>query len=218
MKARISNAALLSQRTAALSTIVAAHGALVYAMANGMAHATSEIIMPAIHAEILPENPRPLMQREPVPVPEMKQLRVTIPPPDIEIDIPVDASNAITGATTGAFMMEEKAAPPPSGSAAKPALRYIIHARVGQHFPDPDAFYPPTSIRHEEQGVVGVQVCVGVSGTVIEEPLVVKTSGSARLDEAALKLARSGHYLAGSVDGMPIIDCLQLPIRFQIKN
>jgi protein TonB len=217
MQARIVSA-LLSQRSVALGSIVAVHGAIAYAMANGLAYATSEIATPPVQTVIVPEIPRSLMQRESLPAPEMKRLRVEVPPPEVKIDIPLE-SNAITDVTTGMFaMMTEKKAPLPSGPASKPALRYIIHARVSENFPNPDAFYPPASIRREEQGLVGVQVCVGVDGKLLDMPSVAKTSGSARLDEAALKLARSGRYLAGSVDGVPIIDCMQLPIRFKVKS
>jgi len=216
MKARIANGALLSQRTATLGIIAGVHGAIVYAVAGGLTQETPEIIVPAVQTEIIQEMPRRLLERQPLPALEMKRLRVEIPPP--EIDIPVDTPNAITDVTTDAFMMGKRATQPPSGPALKPASRYIIHARVGQNFPNPDAFYPPASVRRDEQGVASIQVCIGPDGTLTEEPLVIKTSGSARLDEAALKLARSGHYLAGSIDGMPIMDCLQLPIRFRMKN
>ena len=65
---------------------------------------------------------------------------------------------------------------------------------------------------------MGVKVCIGPDGKLSDEPLVVQTSGSVRLDQAALKLAQSGQYLAGSIDGESITDCLQLPIRFRVKN
>ena len=45
-------------------------------------------------------------------------------------------------------------------------------------------------------------------------------TGSARLDEGALKLARagSGHYRATTEDGRPVNSCYPFRIRFQIKN
>jgi len=187
-------------------------------MADGLARQSPQITAPPIQTEIIEEMPRRLLERQVIPDPKMQRLRVEIPAPDIKIDVPIDASNAITDVSTGAFMIEKNAPPPPFRPPAKPAQRYVIHARVGEHFPNPDAFYPSASVRREEQGVVSVQVCVGPDGTLTEEPLVTRTSGSGRLDEAALKLARSGHYLSGSIDGMPILDCLQLPIRFRMKS
>jgi TonB family protein len=187
-------------------------------MAGSLTRQTPEIVVPPIQTEIIQEIPRRLMERQPLLAPEMKHLRIEIPPPDIEIDVPIDAPNAIAGVITGASTMESQVKPPPSGPALKVAPRYIIHARVGRDFPNPDAFYPPVSIRREEQGLARVEVCVGPDGALVEEPSVVNTSGSDRLDEAALKLARSGHYLAGSIDGLPIVDCLQLPIRFRVRS
>jgi periplasmic protein TonB len=214
MKARTAYGVLLSRRTCTFGVILAAHGAIVYAMADGFPD-SSEILLPAIQAKII-SQPRPLMRREAIPEPTMKRLRIEIPPPEIEVDLP--AEQAITDVAIGTFAMEKEAPPPPSGHASKPAARHLIRARVGEDFPNADAFYPPASIRREEQGLVSVQVCIGLDGRLIEAPALAKTSGSARLDEAALKLARSGHYLAGSVDGTPVVDCLQLPIRFRLKH
>ncbi len=64
-----------------------------------------------------------------------------------------------------------------------------------------------------------VAVCVGPDGKLTEEPTIAKTSGSPRLDEGALKLAKaaSGHYKPATEDGKPIAACDKLGIRFQLK-
>jgi hypothetical protein len=52
------------------------------------------------------------------------------------------------------------------------------------------------------------------------EPTTVKGSGSARLDEGALKLARagSGRYRATTEDGQPMNSCYPFGIRFQLRK
>src|SRR5687767_3428756 len=153
MRARMINGAFLSQRTIVLGVIAAVHAVIVYGMADGLTQARPEILVPPIQTEIIQEVPRRWTQKQPVPTPPLKRLRVQIPPPEIEIVVPVDSANAITGVTTEAFTTMGTPPPPPSGPAPKPATKYIIHARIGKDFPNPDAFYPPTSVRREEQGL-----------------------------------------------------------------
>jgi TonB family protein len=72
----------------------------------------------------------------------------------------------------------------------------------------------------EEQGAATVQVCVDARGRLTADPTVLQGTGSTRLDEGALKLARagSGHYRASTADGQPVNSCYPFRIRFQLKN
>ena len=113
MKARMVNGAFLSQRTLVLGAVAVVHGVIVYGMADGLALATPEIIVPPIQTEIIQEVPRRWTQHQPIPTPQLKQLRVQIPPPEIEIEIPVDSTHAITGASTEVVTMRGTPPPPP---------------------------------------------------------------------------------------------------------
>jgi TonB family protein len=90
----------------------------------------------------------------------------------------------------------------------------------GAGFPDTADFYPSLSIHLGEEGMSTVRVCVDPKGKLTSDPTTVKSSGSARLDEGALKLARagSGHYRAATEDGRPVNSCYPLGIRFQLKK
>jgi TonB family protein len=90
----------------------------------------------------------------------------------------------------------------------------------GSGFPETADFYPSPSIRWGEEGMTTVQVCVDRRGRLTSEPITVKGSGIARLDEAALKLARagSGHYRATTEDGQPVNACYPFGVRFQLKR
>ncbi len=90
----------------------------------------------------------------------------------------------------------------------------------GAGFPDTADFYPSLSLRLEEEGLSTVQVCVDPKGKLLADPTVVTSSGKARLDEAALKLARagSGHYRSTTEDGRPVSSCYPLGVRFQLKK
>jgi len=67
-------------------------------------------------------------------------------------------------------------------------------------------------------GTVVIKTCVGPNGKLVETPSVVTSSGSARLDEAAVKLAKAARFTAGTVDGAPSTDCLSTRVRFELKK
>jgi protein TonB len=92
-------------------------------------------------------------------------------------------------------------------------------AGPGKGFPATEDYYPQASRRLEEQGVVVVSVCVDPSGKLSGEPSVATSSGSPRLDEGALKLAKagSGRYKPATEDGKPVAGCNKFGIRFQLK-
>jgi TonB family protein len=65
-----------------------------------------------------------------------------------------------------------------------------------------------------------VRVCVDPKGRLTAAPSILKGSGSGRLDEGALKLARagSGKYSATTEDGQPVNSCYSFGIRFQLRQ
>ena len=89
---------------------------------------------------------------------------------------------------------------------------------MGKNFPNSEDFYPAASKRLGEEGSVSVRVCVGPNGKLAEEPTIQESSGSARLDEGALKLAKAGRYIPGTVDGVPTTDCFPFRVKFELKN
>lgn len=70
-----------------------------------------------------------------------------------------------------------------------------------------------------KEGVAVVQVCVDEKGTLTRDPIIVKSSGSCRLDEGARSLAKSGsgHYLPPKSDGKPVPGCISFKVRFALK-
>jgi TonB family protein len=105
-----------------------------------------------------------------------------------------------------------------------PVIPTHLVARVaggpGAGFPDTADFYPSVSIHLGEKGISTVQVCVDPRGRLTSDPITVQGSGSTRLDQGALRLARaaSGHYRASTEDGQPVDSCYQFGVRFQLKN
>lgn len=110
--------------------------------------------------------------------------------------------------------------PPGSLASLPPREAVRVQGGVGPGFPHPDDFYPDSSRRMEEQGATVLRVCVDAGGRLNAEPATSETSGSGRLDAAAIKLAKagSGHYRPTTEDGRPVPSCYPLKIRFQLRN
>jgi TonB family protein len=108
---------------------------------------------------------------------------------------------------------------PPQPPTPRPSLNRIVGG-PGAGFPDTDDFYPDAARALGEQGVVTIHVCVDSAGRLSADPSVVVSSGSARLDQGALRLAQagSGHYRATTEDGRPVSSCYPFRVRFHFKD
>ncbi|HEU4627051.1 MAG TPA: energy transducer TonB [Steroidobacteraceae bacterium] len=210
MAAYAHDTSFFSRRAIVLMVIIAFHILLGYLLATGLGAQIIQVVAPPIQTDIIEE----VKQRDeppPPPPPEFERPPVEVPPPEVAIDIPVDTaqSTAITDVTDKPVPM----APPPP-----PPPRNVKHASIGKNFPSSEEYYPAASKRLGEEGAPTVKVCVGPNGKLTEEPVIQQSSGSARLDEGAIKLAKAGRYQAGSIDGQPTTDCFSFRIKFELKN
>ena len=199
-----------SRRAIVLIVIVLIHVVLGWAFATGLARKSIEMVAPPIQTDII-EEVKAEDTPPPPPPPEFERPPVEVPPPEVTIDIPVDTaqSTAITDVTDRPTPM----APPPP----PPPPRQVKKASLGKNFPASEDYYPAASKRLGEEGSPTVKVCVGANGKLTEEPTIAQSSGNARLDEGAIKLAKAGRYVAGTVDGQPATDCLQFRVKFELK-
>jgi protein TonB len=199
-----------TRRTIVFAVIVGVHILLGWAFATGLATKVIQTIAPPIKTEII-EEVKEQDTPPPPPPPEFERPPVEVPPPEVSIDIPVDTqqSTAITDVTDRPVPM----APPPP-----PPPRQVKHASIDQkRFPASEDYYPAASKRLGEEGSPTVHVCVGPGGKLTEEPTIATSSGNARLDEGAIKLAKAGRYVSGTVDGQPTTDCLNFKVTFVLK-
>jgi protein TonB len=200
-----------SRRLAVLAVIVGLHVLLVWGLVNGLARRVIEVIAAPLETDIIDE-----MQKEdkppPPPPPQMERPPVEVPPPEVTIDIPIDAPNntAITDVTNRPV----PAAPPPPPSAT---VRVAPKLDV-RRSPPTDDFYPPSARRAEIEGVTTVRACVAPDGKTSGEPSVTKSSGNTSLDEAAAKWAKRARWSAGTEDGKPIEMCSQFNVRFKLTD
>lgn len=156
--------------------------------------------------------PRPAPPVPPVPSdPTFTQIRPDAPTPPWKVNDPSDP-NPVGEPVTAAQPT------PASSSTPKPVNRVL--GGPGAGFPNTDDFYPQAAIRLREMGIATVSVCVDGAGRLTGSPIIDRSSGRARLDEAALKLARagSGHYRATTEDGHPVSACYPFNVRFQLRD
>src|SRR5258708_2011653 len=185
-----------TRRGAVFVTIVGLHVFIAWALATGLARRALEVLAPPIQTDIV-EEVKTEKEPPPPPPPDFEKPPVEVPPPDVQIQMPVEAP--ATTAITAVAATPHPPAPP------RPSNRTL--PKVGKNFPNSEEFYPPASKRLAEEGAPTVHVCVGPDGKLTAAPSVTQSSGSARLDEGAVSLAKAGRYVAGTEDGKPITAC-----------
>ncbi|HUK02477.1 MAG TPA: energy transducer TonB [Steroidobacteraceae bacterium] len=199
-----------SRRAVSFVAIVLVHVVLIYGLATGLAHRVIEAVAPPIQTDIVQEVQKKDVPPPPPP-PQIERPPVEVPPPDISINIPVETttSTAITDVTD-----KHVVAPPPPPRAVN-----RVGGGPGKGFPSSDDYYPTASQRLGEEGTTTIHTCIDSSGRVTDTPTVTKGSGIARIDEAAVKLAKagSGHYRPTTEDGKPVPSCLDFRIVFKLK-
>lgn len=202
---------LLSPRATFLLIILCLHGLVIYALAAGLARRVLEEISPAIRVSF-PEQPVNEAQPPPPPPrPDFVRPKIETVTPLIPIDTAPD-TDAIRNPVPSA---SDDALPPAPVATVKRVV-----GGPGTGFPNTEDYYPAASRRFGEKGVVTVQVCVDPVGRLTAAPTVAQSSGSARLDEGALKLARagSGRYRATTEGGRAVSSCYPYRIRFELRD
>ena len=202
-----------SLRSGTLFLVVGLHAALFYGLITTLSHSRGLATPPDLqNQEVKPVPPEKLPPPLPPRIKMIDAPRLVVDPPP-KIDIDIDATTQVVEKSP------EPYSPPLPPEAPTHVVRQVAGG-PGAGFPATADFYPSLSIRLEEEGISTVRVCVDSRGKLTSDPTTVNSSGSARLDEGALKLARagSGHYRATTEDGRPVNSCYPLGIRFQLKK
>jgi periplasmic protein TonB len=209
MSAYVQDTQYFTRRTAVLAIIVGLHIAIIWALASGLAQRAIQMVAPPIQTEIVQQTKQQL-KPPPPPPPQLQQQQVEVPPPVIQINVPAASQ---THAITIVKRVVRAAPPAPSGPTTP-------LQPIARDFPQPDQYYPDASKRLGEQGTALVKLCVGAGGRVVGEPAITRSTGSSRLDQAAIRYAKgtSGHFRPAMRDGVPITSCVSLPIKFQLTD
>ena len=209
MSAYVQDTQFLTRRTVVLFAIVALHIFIIWVLATGLASRAIQMVAPPIQTNIVQQT-KTQVKPPPPPPPQLQKQEVEVPPPVVNINIPQQAqTHAIT-----VVKKVVRAAPAPPPQPGTP-LRAIA-----KDFPSTDEYYPDASRRLGEQGTAFVKLCIGAGGRIVGDPQIQRSSGSSRLDQAALRYAKatSGHFDPETRGGQAVTVCTALPIKFQLTD
>lgn len=221
----------LSRNTAIVLGVVLFHVAALWALQTGLMRRAVEVFVPAHLLSEFIQPPQAKLEPpppEPPPPPKAALVKPTVPPPPqlapapvpVAIADPSPAPAAPVGTTAPqpapppllapvapAVVAEAPPAPPPKAKVELP----VVDADYTQN---EELFRPPAaSVRLGEFGVVVLKVTVGANGFVSNAE-VSKSSGFARLDQAALQGARKVKFRPATRDGTPIEWTYLWPIKY----
>jgi periplasmic protein TonB len=202
-----------ARRSITFLLVVGLHIALFYALMTSLSFNIIKVIPTTLQTRFLPApQPRAL---PPLPPPQLTTAR------NIEAPVPEFPPTGDLNENEGVVAEPPGTAPPMPQTPPAIPLHEVnrVLGGPGSGFPHPDDYYPSVAKFKEEQGVATVRVCVGANGRLTSDPMTVQTSGSPRLDEGALQLAKagSGHYRATTEDGRPVNSCYSFRVRFELK-
>lgn len=194
-----------TKRLTGLVAVVIFHVILGYALVNGLARKIVEVVSQPLETKII-EELKKLPQDKPPPPPPPKFVPPPppyIPPPEVQVQVPVSASTLAITAVTTAKPAEpvaapgQRVAPAPVQRAAPVRTPAVVDARACDK---PE--YPPAALRANETGIVLLAFLIDVNGAATEGK-IERSSGSRRLDEAALKALGLCRFRPATVDGKP---------------
>ncbi len=202
----------LSRRTLTLLLIAGLHVLIISGFASGFAQHVVASIPQAILATF-PVESRPQHPLSAAPTTEFKPRKIDwtpVPQDPQVIDYATEVPVGTPPDDGGGSVRETRVAPP--------ATQRVVGG-PGKGFPATDDYYPAVSRRMSETGAATVQVCVDIHGRLTTDPTLTVSSGSRRLDDGALNLARagSGHYRPSTDDGQPVSSCYPYRIRFVLN-
>jgi len=178
----------------------------------------SLIAPPASTPELAPiiEPPKPIVE------PKSKKMLEKIKPIEmpaerlVEVSLESSKEQEITALQT-APVQESKQAPSPQ--MAEPIMDDVIEPpRFGVSYlnnPAPD--YPTMSRRAGEEGRVVMKVLVSTEG-LADEVQIEKSSGSERLDHAAMNAVKKWRFIPAKKNNQPLSAYVLVPMKFSLDS
>ncbi len=162
--------------------------------------------------EIEPAKP----ETPPPPPAAQEQIDITVVEPVLVVDTPVQAPIVREDVSPILPRVPDAVGPVVQPKVAEPVLVAVsLDPRFRDRF---QPAYPPASRRAGEAGSVVVGVLVGTDGRVTDAE-ISRSSGYARLDEAAIRQARSSwRFRAATRDGVPVQSRHQITVTFVLNQ
>jgi protein TonB len=110
------------------------------------------------------------------------------------------------------------AEPAVAATPAPPPAPKLLPDNAVQYLQSPQVVYPPLSLRRAETGLVIVRAYIGTDGGAPRTVQVERSSGHARLDQAALAAVQAARFRPYAEKGQPVEGWALIPIRFQLEK
>jgi protein TonB len=194
-------------RTGAATVVIAAHAAVIYALAVTLGVVEAPPIIEPIKIQMIDE---PVVEPKPEPpVPETPPMAhqpvLDIPVPEIPpVTTPIEPPITIPPAS------EPSPAPAATIGAPVEATSLAVTRRV-------EPVYPPASRRLDERGTVRLKILVDERGRP-REVQVAKSSGFDRLDEAAVTAVRRWQFTPATQEARAVSAWTYVNVVFQLNR
>lgn len=218
MSAFIQQASLLSGRQATLAVTIGLH-ALVISVLMAV-RVAPDVVPPVPRLQLVPVTPEPPTQYE---VPDRIERAEMVAPRPIELIVPaesIDFPEHDAAPLAGPSLPDVAGLQPGDDAAGEGAVSRdpVLAGLTWRAVRSPDEFYPPASVTLQEEGFAIVRVCVGANGRIEGRPVVETTSGSRRLDAAAVEWARQAlQFSPATRDGVPVSACKGFRVNFSLR-
>ncbi|HWA88997.1 MAG TPA: TonB family protein [Rhizomicrobium sp.] len=197
----VPNPAITPARAVGFAAALLLQAGFVYALVSGLAatliQKLPEELKVAVEQEkITPKPPPPPPPQVDIPPPPVA------PPPEINIQMDVAPQQTITVTNK-----PPPPAPPVHQAVSTPVSVGRAHTCLQN--------YPEVSVRLNEEGTTTLSFKVTTEGTVTDVS-VAKSSGSDRLDNAAVACAAKWHYKPATNDGTPVETPWQANVQWKL--
>lgn len=207
------------QRRALVAAIVAAHAAAVWALMQVREVRQVVVdVVPVFASLIAP--PKPLEPLSPPPVPERRVVAprvIAAAPSPAPAPLVVTAPPEIAEPPAPPMAVVTAAAPVPAPAPVPPPQPKDIPASQVQYLEPIEIVYPRLSIRQREQGIVLVRLLIDEAG-LPRDVRVSRSSGFARLDDAAVSAVRKARFKPPTENGRPVTGITNIPVDFQLEK
>ena len=231
---------VISRNVAIALSVVLLHVGFIYALYSNLLTRAAELVVPAVILSQLIEPPVPKVeatppkpQTSPPPLavrpqvkPAITRAPTAVAPLPMAIADPTPPVNAPTGTTVpqpvlapitasvAAVAVPTPATPAPPAPPAPAAVQ--LPSSDADYLQNPRPPYPPISRRLNEQGNTTVRVLIGADGQP-QRAEISKSSGFARLDEAAVKTVMGWRYVPGKRGGVADAMWFNVPINWVLE-
>lgn len=176
----------LSSRALTFGLVLSLHAAVFCGLMMARTKLFKPAEPPALQPRVIDQAPPPQIKPPPLDIKgsligRLPEIHEFFPPihPEVLPDVVSDPDPVLR-------------APPGTTVSSPPREIVRVQGGAGPAFPHPDEYYPDASRRLEEQGATILQVCVDAAGRLISDPEKTGTSGSGRLDAAAVRKPARG--------------------------